>query len=84
IGLSVYFFCYVVGAVSSYMAPVFLVSGLGFSVTSSGWLLGLSSLCGLGTMFAYFRVTQHHTQLKHYLWGALAVLFVHGWWISDM
>lgn len=84
IGLSVYFFCYVVGAVSSYMAPVFLVSGLGFSVTSSGWLLGLSSLCGLGTMFAYFRVTQHHTQLKHYLWGALAVLFVHGWWMSDM
>jgi len=84
IGLSVYFFCYVVSAVASYMTPVFLVSGLGFAVTSSGWLLGATSLCGLLVMLVHFHLAQHHPRLKHYLWFALAALFVHGWWMSGM
>lgn len=84
VGLSVYFFCYLVSAVSNYMTPVFLVQGLGFTVTSSGWLLSATSLFGLLTMLVHFRLAQRHAQLKHYLWFALAVLFVHGWWMSGM
>ncbi|MCH8179984.1 MAG: MFS transporter [Proteobacteria bacterium] len=84
IGLSVYFFCYVVSAVASYMTPVFLVTGLGFAVTSSGWLLGATSLCGLLVMSVHFKLVQHHRHLKHYLWVALAALCLHGGWMSAM
>jgi DHA2 family multidrug resistance protein len=84
VGMAIYFFCYLVGAVSSYITPVFMVQGLGFAVTSSGWLLSATSLFGLVTMFIYFKCVPHHAKLKHYLWLALGVLFLHGWWMSSM
>jgi MFS family permease len=84
VGLSVYFFCYVIGAISNYLTPVLLVRGLGFTVTSSGWLLSATSVLGLLTAFVYFACVQRHTKLKSYLWFALAVLFVHGWWMSRL
>jgi len=84
VGLSVYFFGYVVSAAASYMAPVFLVSGLGFAVTSSGWLLGSTSLCGALMLPLYMKAMQHHPRLKHYLLLAMTVLFVFGQWMSGM
>lgn len=84
VGLSVYFFGYVVSAAASYMTPVFLVSGLGFAVTSSGWLLGSTSLCGVLLLPLYMKAIQHHPRLKHHLLMAMAMLFVFGWWMSGM
>lgn len=83
-GLSVYFFCYVIGAIGSYMTPVLLVRGLGFNVTSSGWLLSAVSLIGLVTVFIHFECIQRFAKLKVYLLFALAALFAHGWWMSSL
>lgn len=84
VGLAVYFFGYVVSAAAGYMAPVFLVSGLGFAVTSSGWLLGSTSLCAVLLLPLYMKAMQSHPHLKHYLCLAMVVLFVFGWWMSGM
>jgi DHA2 family multidrug resistance protein len=84
VGLSVYFFCYVVSAFSSYLTPVFLVQGLGFTVTSSGWLLSATSLLGLLTMVVHFHYMVRFPRLRYFLWFALAVLFTFGWWMSAL
>jgi len=84
VGLAVYFFCYVVSAFSSYLTPVFLVQGLGFTVTSSGWLLAAASLMGLLTMRVHFHLMVRHPRLKHFLWFALAILCVFGGWMSSL
>ena len=83
-GLMLYGFCYLVSAMSSYMTPVFLTRALGFTPTTSGALLSSVAIVGVLTMNVQFALSQHHRQLKHYVWAAMACLFVHGWWMSRL
>jgi MFS family permease len=83
-GLTLYFFCYLLISASAYMLPVFLVRGLGFTVTSIGWMLSLASLCGLITLTLHLKQLLRDPRIKQYLLFAFAVLFTFGWWMSRM
>lgn len=83
-GLVAYCFTYIMGGISAFMTPIFLVRGLGFPLVSIGWLLSITSLSGVVAMLVLFRVMQQRPGVKKLFAAAFAALFVYGWWMSGM
>ncbi|BEV71675.1 hypothetical protein THUN1379_11570 [Paludibacterium sp. THUN1379] len=55
LGLAYYFFCYTMVAANSYIMPLLIQQGLGFSVPTTGLLLSVSFLAGMlfATVYAF-------------------------------
>ncbi|GGY08939.1 MFS transporter [Paludibacterium paludis] len=84
LGMGIYGFGYLVVSASNYILPIFMVQGLGFPVTASGWSLGLTSLAGLLTIPLHLALMMRWPALKPYLLVSLAGLCAFGWLMSDL
>lgn len=78
-GLGMYFFGYMVISTSNYILPLFMVQGLGFAVQTTGWMLGLTSLAGMVTIFLHFGLMTRWPSMKRYLQLSLLSLLLFGW-----
>lgn len=63
-GLVLYGLYYFLATSLSYLMPRFMEGGLGWPVTRTGQLIGLTSLTSLALLFGYLRVSRHITRKK--------------------
>jgi len=76
IGLSVYFFGYVVVSACNLILPVLMVQGLNFAVQSTGWVIGMSSLISIPICAIHMKMLLRWPQAKAFLIAGLAFLVI--------
>ncbi len=81
-GMGIYGFGYLVVSACNVILPVYMIQGLGFTVESSGWALGLTSLAGMVTIPLHFGLMVRWPSLKPYLLLSLVWLGAFGWSMS--
>jgi MFS transporter, DHA2 family, multidrug resistance protein len=66
-GLAVYGFGYLVISSCNVILPIFMVQGLGFALQTTGWVIGLSSLAGIVSLFVHMRLMMRWPFLRRWL-----------------
>lgn len=78
-GLVVYGVGYLVISSSNVILPIFMVQGLGFALQTTGWIIGLSSLASLATLFLHMRLMMRWPFLRRWLSVSCLALLGFGW-----
>lgn len=82
VGLVLFLFYYYLSTGFSYLLPRMLEDGLGFTIESTGHLIGLTSLMAATVLFAYFRFSKFVKHKKYIIVAGFLLALIAAAWMT--